>query len=193
MLDIPVSYSYNLIKRMSKQSAPVLLASNSEVQAAVSRLASEIKRDYQDKSPILIGILKGSFMFIADLVRQLDFPVEIEFVRLSSYGKRCETSGKIKVVHGLCARLKGRHVLVVEDIIDTGLTASFFLDYLNGKKPASLRFCVLMDKPSRRQVTVDINYRGFTVPDKFIVGYGTDWNEMYRNLPEVYTIEVPEC
>lgn len=176
---------------MSRQS-PAVLIPHTEVSAAIARLASDIKRDYQDKNPVLTGVLKGSFMFMADLVRRLDFPLEIEFVRLSSYADRCETSGKVKVIQGLCCPVKGRHVLVVEDIIDTGLTTAFFLDYLAKKKPASVRVCALLDKPSRRQAPVRLDYLGFTVPNQFVVGYGIDWNQQYRNLPDICTIEASE-
>ncbi len=160
-----------------------------EIEAAVSRLASEIARDYRNKNPLLIGILKGSFMFMADLVRLLDFPLELEFVRLSSYGSSRQTSGKVKVMQGLRSSIKGRDVLVVEDIVDTGITVAFILDYLKKKKPASLRLCSLTDKPSRRRVPVTINYLGFTVPDRFVVGYGIDFDEKYRHLPDIYFIE----
>ena len=163
-----------------------------EIEAAVSRLASEITRDYHDKHPLLIGILKGSFMFLADLVRLLDFPLEVEFVRLSSYGSGRQTSGKVKVVQGLRSSITGRDVLVVEDIVDTGITIAFLLDYLKKKKPASLRLCSLTDKPSRRQVPVAIDYLGFTVPDKFVVGYGLDFDEKFRNLPDICFLETEE-
>jgi len=160
-----------------------------QIAAAVKRLAAEIRRDYHDKNPVLIGVLKGSFVFLADLVRQLDFPLEIEFVRLSSYGHGRESAGKIEVVQDVNCDIKGRHVLVVEDIIDTGLTADFFLKHLRQKQPASLKLCSLTDKPSRTQVKIDIDYLGLTVPDKFIVGYGIDWNERFRYLPDIRTIE----
>jgi hypoxanthine phosphoribosyltransferase len=167
------------------------LFSRVEIASAVSRLASAITAEYRDKNPLLLGILKGSFIFMADLVRLLDFPLEVEFIRLSSYGRSRETSGRIKVVQGLCSLVKGRHVLVVEDIVDTGITIAFLLDYLKKKKPASLRLCALTDKPSRRRVPVKIDYLGLTVPDKFIVGYGIDCDEKYRNLPEIYFLEEP--
>ena len=163
-----------------------------EIAAAVSRLASEITRDYHDKHPLLIGILKGSFIFLADLVRLLDFPLEVEFVRLSSYGSGRQTSGKVKVVQGLRSSITGRDVLVVEDIVDTGITIAFLLDYLKNEKPASLRLCSLTDKPSRRQVPVAIDYLGFTVPDKFVVGYGLDFDEKFRNLPDICFLETEE-
>jgi len=160
-----------------------------EVAATVARLAAEIKQDYQDKSPLLLGILKGSFMFMADLIRLLDFPLEVEFIRVSSYGRGRESSGKVKIVRGLTSPIKGREVLLIEDIVDTGLTTGFVLDYLGKKKPASLKLCSLTDKPSRRQTPVNIDYLGFTVPDKFIVGYGLDWDEKFRYLPDICFLE----
>ena len=166
-----------------------MLFSEDEIKQALARLATEIRQDYQGKQPLLIGVLEGSFVFMADLIRQLELPVEVDFVKLSSYGASKETSGKVKVLQGLKAPIKSRDVLVVEDIVDTGLTLSFLLDYLRKKKPASLRLCALTDKPSRRQVPVTINYLGFTVPDKFIVGYGIDWNEKFRYLPDICFID----
>jgi hypoxanthine phosphoribosyltransferase len=174
---------------MGSQPKLSILFTRDEVATTVNKLAAEIRRDYLTKHPILIAVLKGSFMFLADLIRRLDFPLEIEFVRLSSYGRGTESSGKIRVMQSLSAQIKGRHVLVIEDIIDTGLTSAFLLDYLSKKKPASLRFCVLTDKPARRQTQVNIDYRGLTVPDKFIVGYGLDWDERFRHLPDIYVME----
>lgn len=184
-IDKTASYSYNCLV----SSQPKVLFSEDEIKQVVARLAAEIKQDYQGKQPLLIGVLKGSFVFMADLIRQLQLPVEVDFVKLSSYGAGKETSGKVKVVQGLKTPIKERDVLVVEDIVDTGLTLSFLLDYLRKKKPASLKLCALTDKPSRRQVPVTINYLGFTVPDKFIVGYGIDWNEKFRYLPDICFID----
>jgi hypoxanthine phosphoribosyltransferase len=166
-----------------------ILISRDEIAKAVDRLAREINKDYQGKQPLLIGILKGSFMFVADLIRQLDLPLELDFVRLSSYGVARESSGKVKVIQGVKTPVKDRDVLVAEDIVDTGITTSFLLDYLKKKRPTSLKLCVLTDKPSGRRVPVRIDYRGFTVPDKFIVGYGLDCDERFRNLPDIYTLE----
>ncbi len=129
-------------------------------------------------------------MFMADLIRLLDFPLEVEFIRLSSYGQGKESSGQIKVVQGLRSPIQDRDVLVIEDIVDTGLTTTFLLDYLRKKKPASLKLCTLTDKPSRRQIPVTIDYLGFTVPNKFIVGYGIDWDEKFRYLPDIRFVEV---
>jgi hypoxanthine phosphoribosyltransferase len=166
-----------------------LLFTRDEIAAAVRRLAAEISRDYRDKKPLLIGVLKGSFVFLADLVRQLDFPLEVEFVRLSSYGTGTESSGKVRMAPGAAPKIRGRHVLVIEDIIDTGLTAAFLLDYLRRKKPASLKLCTLTDKKARRRVIVNIDYQGLTVPDEFIVGYGIDCDERYRHLPDIYYVK----
>ncbi len=168
---------------------PRILLTRDEIEATVNRLAAEIKKDYRGKSPMLIGVLKGSFMFMADLIRLLDFPLEVEFIRLSSYGRGRESSGKIKVVQALRSEVKGRDVLIIEDIVDTGLTISFLLDYLRKKKPASLKLCALTDKPSRRQTPVTIDYLGFTVPNKFLIGYGLDWDEKFRNLPDICVLE----
>jgi len=174
---------------MSSKPKLSLLFTREEISAAVKKLAAEIRQDYHDKHPILLGILKGSFIFLADLIRLLDFPLEVEFVRLSSYARGTKSSGKIKVVHRLQSQIRDRHVLVVEDIIDTGLTTAFVLDYLGKEKPASLKLCALTDKPARRRIPVTIDYRGLTVPDKFIVGYGLDWDERFRNLPDMYVVE----
>jgi len=174
---------------MDSQPKPQILLTRQEIEATVSRLATEITGEYHDKHPLLIGVLKGSFMFMADLIRLLDFPLEVEFIGVSSYGKGSQTSGKVKVVQGLRSPIKGGNILVIEDIVDTGLTTAFLLDYLRKKKPASLKLCVLTDKPSRRQIPVTIDYLGFTVPDKFLVGYGLDLDEKFRNLPDICFLE----
>ena len=175
---------------MSSQPKPQILFRRQEIEATVRKLAAEIRRDYQGKHPLLIGILKGSFVFMADLIRLLDFPLEVEFIKLSSYGRGKESSGKVKVVQGLRSQVRGRDVLVVEDIVDTGLTVAFLLDYLRKKRPASVKLCALTDKPARHQIPITIDYLGFTVPDKFIVGYGIDWDEKFRNLPDICFVEV---
>ena len=166
-----------------------VLVSKAEIATTVKNLAAAITMDYRDKNPILLGILKGSFIFLADLVRKLDFPLEIEFVRVSSYGSGTQTPGKVKLVQGLKLDVKGRHVLVVEDIIDTGITVAYLLGYLKKKSPASLKLCALTDKPSRRRVPAKIDYTGIDVPDKFLVGYGLDCDEKYRNLPDICYLE----
>jgi hypoxanthine phosphoribosyltransferase len=174
---------------MDSQAAFNCLFPRAEIAAAVSRLASEISRDYRSKNPLLVGILKGSFVFMADLVRLLDFPLEVEFARLASYGAEKRTSGRVRVVQGIGSPVKGRDVLVVEDIVDTGLTAAFLLEYLRKRQPASLRLCALADKPSRRRVQVAPDYTGFTVPDRFLVGYGLGSGDRYRHLPDICYLE----
>ena len=169
-----------------------VLISREEIKNTVARLAKEIKEDYHDTQPLLISVLKGSFVFMADLIRQLDLPVEIDFIKLSSYGAGMKSSGEVKVVQKLKTPIKGRDVLVIEDIVDTGLTISFLLNYLRKKKPASLKLCALTDKPSCHKAPVSIDYLGFTLPDKFIVGYGLDLHEKFRNLPDICVLENDE-
>jgi hypoxanthine phosphoribosyltransferase len=166
-----------------------ILIGQKDIAEAVNRLACEIERDYQGKQPLLIGVLKGSFVFMADLIRQLDLPLELDFVRLASYGAGRESSGKVRVIQQPQIPMNNRDILVVDDIVDTGITTTFLLDYLKKKKPASLKLCALTDKPSRRRVPVAIDYLGLTVPNKFIVGYGLDCDEKYRNLPDIYAQE----
>jgi hypoxanthine phosphoribosyltransferase len=167
---------------------PVILISRQEIKKTIAKLAKQIRKDYEGKNPVIISVLKGSAVFFADLIRELNIPLQIEFVQVSSYGSGTESSGKIKVIQRLRTSIKDRHVLVIEDIVDTGNTLSYLLKYLARKKPASLKLCALTDKPSRRKVPVKIDYLGFTVPDKFIVGYGIDFNEEYRYLPDICVI-----
>lgn len=175
---------------MSAQSKLIILLNRQEIAVTVGRLAAEITKDYQHKNPVLVCVLKGSFIFMADLVRLLDFPLEVDFMRLSSYGGGSRTSGKVHVVQDIRSSIKGREVLVIEDIVDTGLTTSFLMEHLRKKTPSSVKLCALTDKPSRRKVPVDIDYLGITVPDKFVVGYGMDWDEKFRYLPDICYVEV---
>jgi len=168
---------------------PKVIITREEIANKIAEIATQLGKDYRRKNPLLIGILKGSFVFLSDLVRAMNIPAEIDFVRLASYGAGTESSGKIKLVKDVETPIKGRHVLVVEDIIDRGLTVRFLLDYLSFRKPASLKLCALFDKPSRRKVEVPIDYLGFTVPDAFVVGYGLDFDEKYRYLPDLCTLE----
>jgi hypoxanthine phosphoribosyltransferase len=166
-----------------------ILISHNEIAEAVDRLACQIEKDYQGKQPLLLGVLKGSFVFMADLIRQLDLPLELDFVRLTSYGSARESAGKVRVIQRPQTPINDRHVLVIEDIVDTGITTAFLLDYLKKKKPTSLKLCALTDKPSRRRASVSVDYLGFTVPNRFVVGYGLDCDEKFRNLPDIYTLE----
>ena len=168
---------------------PKVIITRENIAQRVDELALQIRRDYKGKNPLLIGVLKGSFVFLSDLVRAMNIPAEIDFVRLASYGAGTENSGKIKLVKDIETPIKDRHVLVVEDIVDRGLTVRFLMDYLSFRQPASLKLCALFDKPSRRKVEVPIDYVGFTVPDAFVVGYGLDLGEKFRYLPDLCIFE----
>jgi len=152
-------------------------------------LARAISRDYRDKELILIGVLNGAFIFMADLVKNLTLPVQIDFVRLASYGSRTRSQGKIRVTKSVELPLAGKEILVVEDIVDTGLTLEFLRNLLEKEGPKSIRFCALIDKKERRQVPINVDYTGFRVTEGFIVGYGLDFNEQYRNLPALYQLQ----
>ena len=176
-------------KTSSTEGSLQLLVSQKVIDKAVRRLAAKINRDYAGKSLLVIGILKGSFVFVADLIRHLKMPVQVDFVQCASYGSGTDSCGKVKVSKRLIGSLEGREVLLVEDLVDTGLTVHYIMNYLKKKNPASLKLCILADKPSRRKKPLSIDYLGFKVPDKFIVGYGIDWAEKYRNLPDIYFLE----
>ena len=161
-----------------------VLISEEEIRAKVRELGASISADYAGRAVTLVSVLKGSLPFMADLMRAIDVPVQIDLMEVSSYGgATTETSGLVRILKDLSSSIAGRDVLIVEDIIDTGLTLNYLLRYLRGKNPASLRICALLDKPARRLVEIPIDYRGFTIPDEFVVGYGLDFGEFYRNLP----------
>lgn len=166
------------------------LISQSEIAATVQQLARELDRDYQNCSPVVVGVLKGSFVFLADLIRQMQTPIcNVELIRLSSYGCATTSSGEVKILMGLSENtICDRHLILVEDIVDTGLSTTKAIEVLKGYHPASLKLCALLDKPSRRKVPVEIDYLGIEVPDRFIVGYGIDCDEKYRQLPAIYAI-----
>jgi len=168
---------------------PRVFITREQIRQKVAELADQIRRDYRGKNPLLIGILKGSFVFLSDLIRVLDMPLEVDFIWISSYGSGKESSGDVEVVQYLRTPIEGREILVVEDIVDTGLSLSSFLDRLRQEKPASIRLCALLDKPSRRKTPVHIDYPGFTIPDRFVVGYGLDFDEKYRYLPDICYLE----
>jgi hypoxanthine phosphoribosyltransferase len=165
-----------------------LYISREAISVTIKRLAGEIGHNYRNKRPVLLAILKGSVVFLADLMRELDFPVELDFVGLESYHGAGST-GEVKLYCPPRLELTGRHILIVEDIVDTGLATNYLLKYLRKYQPASVHICALLDKPSRRKLDVKIDYLGFTVPDKFIVGYGLDYSQEYRNLPDLYSHE----
>ncbi|PSB11926.1 hypoxanthine phosphoribosyltransferase [filamentous cyanobacterium CCP2] len=174
---------------MAKRLVP--LVSEREILATVKRLAQNIDQDYGDRSPIVVGVLKGAFIFLADLIRQMQTPIRrVELLRLSSYGSETTSSGEVKVLMGLPEGiLAHQDVLLVEDIVDTGLSTATALELLKAQQPASLKLCSLLDKPDRRRVPITIDYLGLTIPDRFIVGYGTDMDEQYRQLPAIYSVE----
>jgi hypoxanthine phosphoribosyltransferase len=172
-----------------------VLLSEETIQAKVAELGERITAEYTGKELTLVSVLKGSLPFMADLMRHIGLPLTIDLMEVSSYGgSMTETSGLVRIIKDLSASIDGREVLLVEDIIDTGLTLNYLVRYLRGKNPASLRICTLLDKPARRLVEIPVDYVGFTIPDQFVVGYGLDYGEHYRNLryvgvlrPEVYS------
>jgi hypoxanthine phosphoribosyltransferase len=172
-----------------------ILIPEDRIAAKVAELGERITADYDGRTLTLVSVLKGSLPFMADLMRSIDLPVRIDLMEVSSYGGTAtESSGLVRILKDLSASIEHEHVLIVEDIIDTGLTLNYLVRYLRGKNPASLRICTLLDKPARRLVEIPVDYIGFTIPDQFVVGYGLDYGEIYRNLkfvgvlkPEVYS------
>lgn len=162
-----------------------------EITAIVGRLAASINRDYRGKSLVMVGVLKGSFVFMADLLRKVKPDVEVDFIRAASYGCGTVSSGTVRITSDIEHQVCGRDVIIVEDIIDTGLTVQFIAGHLLAKGPASLRVCTLLDKPSRRVVDCHVDYVGVTVEDRFLVGYGLDCAERYRNLKGLYELVKP--
>jgi hypoxanthine phosphoribosyltransferase len=156
-----------------------------QLQARVAELGAAITRDYQGKPLTLLAVLKGSVVFMTDLARAIDLPVELQFLGVSSYQGGTETTGEVRITSDVTSPLHGQHVLVVEDIIDTGLTMKFLLENLEARHPQSVRVCALLEKPARARAKVDIHYKGFVIEDRFVVGYGLDYAEKYRNLPFV--------
>ena len=162
-----------------------ILYSRDEIERVVRDMAERISRDYEGKDLVVVCVLKGAFMFMADLVRHLKVPCVIDFMRLASYGSGTATSGKVLVTKDLETPIAGKDVLIVEDIVDTGITLQYLTGYLENRKPKSIKICALLDKPARRKADVYGDYVGFTVEDKFIVGYGLDFNQKYRQLPYI--------
>lgn len=160
-----------------------VLFSEEQLKTRVAEIAAQIDRDYQGKEPLLIGVLRGSFIFIADLMRAITLPCTVDFMAVSSYGAGTTSSGQVKIVKDLSEHIEGKDVIVVEDILDSGNTLSYLLKYLQGRKPASIKLCALLDKPDRRVKPVEVDYCGYSIPDEFVVGYGLDYDERYRNLP----------
>ena len=164
------------------------LFSQEQIASVVQHLADQISKDYQGRELVLVCILKGAFMFLSDLVRHLQIPVQVDFVRLASYGSGMKTSGQIEITKDIEITLEKKDVLIIEDIIDSGRTLLFLKDRLGRQKPRSIKICALLDKKARREVEMEADYLGMEVEDIFIVGYGIDFNENYRHLPEIYYV-----
>lgn len=165
-----------------------------EIEETVKALGKKITEDYMDKNPLLIGVLKGSFVFMADLIKNIDTYCELDFMAVSSYGNGTTSTGAVKITKDLNEDIEGRHIIIIEDILDSGITLNYLKNYLSMRNPASISICTLLDKSARRQADIYADYVGFDCPDAFIVGYGLDYAEKYRNLPyigvlkkEIYT------
>jgi len=162
-----------------------ILITEEQIQEKVSDLGKQISIDYKGKEPIVVGVLVGAVVFFADLLREITIPLSIDFVAISSYGSDTKSSGVVRILKDLDQSVESRHVLIVEDIIDTGLTLNYLVENLRSRSVATLKVCTLLDKPSRRKVPVVVDYNGFTIEDQYVVGYGLDFDQQYRNLPFV--------
>jgi hypoxanthine phosphoribosyltransferase len=182
-----VTESGKAVVGMASEVGEVLVASG-EIEAKVRELGERITEDYRGEKPLLVGILRGAVVVMSDLMRRIELPCEIDFMEVSSYGMGTASSGVVRILKDLREDITGRHVLIVEDIVDTGLTLSYLRRSLLLRKPASLEICSLLSKPSRRRVELDVRYVGFEVPDEFVVGYGIDYAGSYRNLPDIYAM-----
>jgi len=166
-----------------------VLVSREEIKAKTEELAKRITEDYRGKDLLLVGVLKGGFMFLADLARAIDLPLSIDFISVSSYANSTVSSGVVRILKDIDYDITGKHVLIVEDIIDSGLTLTYLKELFKAKHCASVKVCTILDKPSRRKVDLEVDYQGIIIPDKFVIGYGLDYQEKYRNLPDVCVIE----
>jgi len=167
----------------------VTLLSTEQIAERVRELGAEISKTYRGESLVLVCVLKGSFVFTADLARAIDGLVRVEFLGVQSYGEGTQSSGVVQITQDLTASIQDEHVLIVEDIVDTGLTIAHLLDLFRTRKPASVRVCALLHKPARTRIEVPVDFLGFTIEDKFVVGYGLDWSQRYRNLPFIGVVE----
>ena len=165
-----------------------ILVQPDQLQRRVRELGQQISTDYEERNPLLIGVLKGAVFFLADLMREIEVPCEVDFMAVSSYGSSTDSSGVVRILKDLDAPLEGRHVLIVEDIVDSGLTLSYLFRMLRARNPATLEVCALLTKPERRKIDLPARYVGFEIPDRFAIGYGLDYAERYRNLPYVATL-----
>jgi hypoxanthine phosphoribosyltransferase len=168
------------------------IVTQEEMRARIRELGKQITIDYTGKDLVLVGVLKGAYAFYADLARAIRIPIRVDFLMVTSYGSRAKTSGKVKMVTELTEEIKGKDVLLVEDIVDSGLTVQYLLKTLGKKKPKSIKVCTLLSKPERRTIDVTIDYEGFRIPNKYVVGYGLDYQQKYRNLPYLAVLDVAE-
>lgn len=166
-----------------------VLVSTEEIEAKVEELGQQITKDYEGKNLMLVGILKGAVIFMSDLARSIEIPVEMDFMAVSSYGDFSTSTGVVRLLKDLDSSIEGKDILIVEDIIDTGLTLSYLIDNLNKRGASSVKVCTLLDKPDRRKIEVPVAYRGFIIPDEFVIGYGIDYAQKYRNLPYVAALK----
>lgn len=162
-----------------------VLYTEQQIEEITAKLGAEISRDYADKNPIIVSVLKGSFIFMADLARKITIPCQVDFMSVSSYGAGTSSTGEVRIMKDLDEAIEGRHIVIVEDILDSGLTLSYLLQVLANRGAASIELCTFLNKPSRRKIDVKVKYDGYHIPDEFVVGYGLDYAEKYRNLPYV--------
>lgn len=166
-----------------------VLVTRDELKEKVKELAAIISNDYKGKELVMIGVLKGGVIFFSDLVREINIPVDMDFISVSSYGNATKSSGVVRIIKDIDIDVTNKHVLIVEDLVDTGLTLRYIKDLFLNRGPIDVKICTALDKPSRRQIEIDIEYKGITVPDKFVVGYGLDYGGRYRNLPDVCVLK----
>ncbi|HWI55275.1 MAG TPA: hypoxanthine phosphoribosyltransferase [Desulfobacteria bacterium] len=165
------------------------LISKEEIAKKVAELGAIISHDYEGKNLIVVGILKGGILFLSDLIREITIPLYLDFMAVSSYGSSTKSSGVVRILKDLDKGIENKDVLIVEDIVDSGLTLKYLLENLEARRPSSVRVCTLLEKPARRKIEIPIHYNGFVIPDEFAVGYGLDYNEKYRNLPGIYVLK----
>ena len=168
------------------------LITQRQIEKRIKELGTKITADYEGKELVMICLLKGAYVFFADLVRNIHIPVEVDFMMVSTYGARASSSGVVKIISDLSSSIKGKDVILVEDIVDSGLTLSYLYKTMKAKKPRSLKLCVLLDKVERRKYEIPIDYIGFTVPNKYVIGYGLDYQDKYRNLPYIAVLDISD-
>lgn len=170
---------------MMRNDIQEVLFSEQQLADKVAELGARISADYEDKNPLVVSVLKGSYVFMADLTRKITIPCNVDFMAVSSYGAGAKTTGEVQIIKDIGSKIDGRHLIIVEDILDSGVTLSFLMKILKARGAASIRLCTLLSKPERRKVDVPVDYLGFEIPDAFVVGYGLDYAEKYRNLPYI--------